>query len=149
MHCLSSTVRWINLQTRGFCLRRAKQEIYDSLQLQPYFTATSCFQLFIFHDEVNQRGLSAPRDSPVHFLKRVLDVAPWGLIVFTRPTMSGGDNTFQLGPMNKLESLHSQISAIVRPRRTREFKLFNRIDFFWNRAFPQCECDGGRSFLTA
>ncbi len=64
-------------------------------------------------------------------------------------TMSGGDNTFQLGPMNKLESLHSQISAIVRPRRTREFKLFNRIDFFWNRAFPQCECDGGRSFLTA
>ncbi|RXN27984.1 hypothetical protein ROHU_019629 [Labeo rohita] len=76
MHCLSSTVRWITLPTRGLCLRRAKLEIYDSLQLQPYFTATSCFQLFIFCDEVNRRGLSAPRDSPVDFLKRVVDVAP-------------------------------------------------------------------------
>lgn len=51
-------------------------------------------------------------------------------------TMSGGDITFQLGPMNKLESLHSHVLDIVRPRRTCEFKLFNRIDFFGTVYFP-------------
>ncbi len=61
-------------------------------------------------------------------------------------TMSGGDNTFQLGPMNKLESLHSHISAIVRPRRTREFKLFNRIDFFGTVHFPNVNVMVGGAF---
>jgi len=76
MHCLSCTVRWITPQTEASFVRRAKLEIYDSPQLWLYFTATTCFQLFILCDEVNQRGLSAPRGSLMDFLKRVVDVAP-------------------------------------------------------------------------
>ncbi|ROI16195.1 hypothetical protein DPX16_12313 [Anabarilius grahami] len=65
-----------NPPTRGLCVCKAKLEIYDSPQLWPYLTATSCFQLLILCDEVNQRVMSAPQDSLMDFLKRVVDVAP-------------------------------------------------------------------------
>lgn len=139
MHCLSCTVRWITPPTRGLCVRRAKLEIYDSPQLWPYLTATSCFQLFILCDEVNQRGLSAPQDSLMDFLKRVVDVAPWGLNVFMLTPRLEVTTHSNLGLWISLSHWRAQRSHISSHFKTQEDTWVKAFKQEWFFEFPQCE----------